>query len=90
MTSQRVSATNVGTNMSGGLGTDDGACGWQAKKAATTMKKTKSSEARGQDSSSQLIEGRIKELSDWRGETLARARAHIESGRGRTDCLLSR
>jgi hypothetical protein len=30
------------------------------------------------DSPSQLIDARIKELSDWRGETLARARAVIK------------
>jgi hypothetical protein len=30
------------------------------------------------DSPSQLIDGRIEELSDWRGETLARVRALIK------------
>jgi hypothetical protein len=46
------------------------------KKATTTMKKSKSSgkEGNGEDSPSQRIEARIKELSDWRGETLARVR----------------
>jgi hypothetical protein len=50
------------------------------KKATTTMKKTKSSseEGRGGDSPSQLIDARIKELSDWRGETLARVRILIK------------
>ena len=32
----------------------------------------------GKDSPSQLIDARIKELGDWRGETLARARAIIK------------
>jgi len=34
--------------------------------------------ARGGDSPSQLIDARIKELSDWRGETLARVRILIK------------
>ena len=40
------------------------------------MKKTKgaSKEGKGGDSPSRLIDARIKELSDWRGETLARIR----------------
>ena len=50
------------------------------KKATTTMKKRKSGskEAKGGDSPSQLVDGRIKELSDWRGETLARVRILIK------------
>jgi hypothetical protein len=50
------------------------------KKAATTMKKSGSGskEAKGGDSPSQLIDARIKELGDWRGETLARVRALIK------------
>jgi hypothetical protein len=42
----------------------------------TTMKKTKSGskEGKGGDSPSQLIDARIEELGDWRGETLARVR----------------
>src|SRR4051812_17694701 len=50
------------------------------KKATTTMKKRKSgsTEAKGGDSPSQLIDARIKELSDWRGETLARIRKLIK------------
>src|SRR3984893_6298208 len=50
------------------------------KKATTTMKKTKSgpTEAKAGDSPSRLIDARIKELSDWRGETLARGRALIK------------
>ena len=43
------------------------------------MKKTSGSkEEDGRDSSSQLIDGRIKELGDWRGETLARVRRLIK------------
>ncbi len=50
------------------------------KKVTTTMKKRKSGskEGKGEDSPSQLIDGRIKELSDWRGETLARVRILIK------------
>jgi hypothetical protein len=47
------------------------------KKARTTMKKSDSKEGKGGDSPSQLIDERIKELSDWRGETLARIRTLI-------------
>ena len=49
-------------------------------KKATPMKKTKSGtkERKGGDSPSQLIDARIKELSDWRGETLARVRTLIK------------
>ena len=44
------------------------------------MKKKKSSseEGTGGDSPSQIIDARIKELSDWRGETLARLRTLIQ------------
>jgi hypothetical protein len=50
------------------------------KKATTTMKKRTggSTEGQGGDSPSQLIDARIKELSDWRGETLARVRLLIK------------
>jgi hypothetical protein len=50
------------------------------KKATTGMKKTKSGskEAKAEDSPSQLIDARIKELSDWRGEMLARVRILIK------------
>src|SRR5205807_7847549 len=46
----------------------------------TTMKKTKSGveEGKGGDSPSQRIDARSKELSDWRGETLARIRMLIK------------
>ena len=52
------------------------------KKATTTMKKRKSGskEGEGGDSPSQLIDARIKELGDWRGETLARVRILIKQG----------
>jgi hypothetical protein len=44
------------------------------------MKKPKNvvEEGKGGDSSSQLIDARIKELNDWRGETLARIRMLIK------------
>ena len=50
------------------------------KKATTTMKtrKSGSKEGKGGGSPSQRIEARIKELRDWRGETLARIRALIK------------
>jgi hypothetical protein len=50
------------------------------EKATTTMKKTKSASKKeaGGDSPSHLIDARIKELGDWRGETLARVRAIIK------------
>jgi hypothetical protein len=43
------------------------------------MKKTEGGSMKGQAEAppSQLIDARIKELSDWRGETLARVRALI-------------
>ena len=44
----------------------------------TTMKKSKSATSARKDASpSALIDGRIAELGDWRGETLARIRALI-------------
>src|SRR5918992_4418400 len=50
------------------------------KKATTTMTeaKTASTEGKGGASPSQLIDARIEELSDWRGETLARVRSLIK------------
>src|SRR6202171_3789582 len=48
-------------------------------KATTTMKrKSGSKKEKAGDSPSQLIDARIKELSDWRGETLARVRILIK------------
>jgi hypothetical protein len=43
------------------------------KKPTTTLK-----EGKGGDSPSQLIDARIAELGDWRGETLARVRTLIK------------
>jgi two-component system, NtrC family, sensor kinase len=46
------------------------------RKMTATMKKRKngSKAGKGGDSASRLIDARIRELSDWRGETLARVR----------------
>ena len=62
------------TNVSGGQATTT------MKKATTTMEKRKSGakEEKGGDSPSRLIDARIEELSDWRGETLARVRILIK------------
>jgi hypothetical protein len=45
----------------------------------TTMKKSKTGakEGTGEDSPPRLIDGRIEELGDWRGEMLARVRSLI-------------
>ena len=50
------------------------------KKATTAMKKSKSAGTKAKEnaSPSALIDVRIKELSDWRGETLARLRSLIK------------
>ena len=50
------------------------------KKATPAMKnsKTGSKDIKGGDSPSRLIDARIKELGDWRGETLTRVRALIK------------
>ena len=50
------------------------------KKAVATMKKraSGSKEEKGRDSPSRLIDAKIKELSDWRGETLAQVRSLIK------------
>jgi hypothetical protein len=45
--------------------------------AAMRMGTNGSEEASGGDSPSRLIDARIRELGDWRGETLARVRALI-------------
>ena len=47
------------------------------KKSTTTVKTSGSSKGQGADSPSQLIDARINELNDWRGETLARIRSLI-------------
>jgi hypothetical protein len=49
------------------------------KKAQSPVKMTTSSSKEGTEGSpSQLIDGRIKEVNDWRGETLARVRSLIK------------
>jgi hypothetical protein len=48
------------------------------KKATTSVKKSISAEAKAGASASQHIDARIKELGDWRGETLARVRSIIK------------
>jgi hypothetical protein len=50
------------------------------KKATTTMNKRNSGskQAKAGPPPSQLIDARIKELGDWRGETLARVRSLIK------------
>jgi hypothetical protein len=48
------------------------------KKVTTTMTKSGAKEGSEGGSPSQLIDARIKELSDWRGETLARIRTLIK------------
>ena len=48
------------------------------KKGTPMKKKSGPKQANGGSSASQLIDARIKELSDWRGETLARIRALIK------------
>src|SRR5215469_6056334 len=48
------------------------------KKVTTTMRKGKGGSKERRDSPSELIDGKIKELSDWRGETLARLRILIK------------
>jgi hypothetical protein len=50
------------------------------KKATATMNKPKSGsqDGNGAGAASLLIDGKIRELGDWRGETLARIRALIK------------
>ncbi len=47
-------------------------------KKATKPAKARSGASEGSDSPSRLIDGRIKELGDWRGAMLARVRAIIK------------
>lgn len=47
------------------------------QKAMATMETTKSGPTENETSPSRLIDGRIKELGDWRGEMLARVRTLI-------------
>jgi len=58
----------------------DGRATTTMQKATRTMKKRKSgsTEGKGEESPSQLMDARIKELSDWRGETLSRVRSLIK------------
>jgi len=48
------------------------------KPAIMKKQKSGSKEANGGDTPSRLIDARIKQLSDWRGETLAQVRALIK------------
>jgi hypothetical protein len=48
------------------------------KKATIEKSKSAATKAKESTSPSKLIDARIKELGDWRGETLARARALIK------------
>jgi hypothetical protein len=48
------------------------------KKATTTAEKRKSGSKEAEASPSQLIDAKIEELNDWRGETLARIRILIK------------
>jgi hypothetical protein len=52
--------------------------GTTIKEATTTMNKTASTEGKGAASPSRLIDAKIKNLGDWRGETLARIRSLIK------------
>ncbi|PDT08995.1 DUF1801 domain-containing protein [Rhizobium sp. M1] len=47
------------------------------KKATASMKKSGSGQGAEETSPSQMIDARIEELKDWRGETLARVRALV-------------
>jgi len=49
-----------------------------AKRTSKTAAKSGSKEGKGGDAPSRLIDARIKELGDWRGETLARVRMLIK------------
>jgi hypothetical protein len=55
--------------------------GMTMKKSGDTMKKGKRASAKGNagESSSRMIDAKIKKLGDWRGETLARVRAVIRA-----------
>jgi hypothetical protein len=48
-------------------------------KKTTTKKKSGSTTGKGEGSPSRLIDARIQELGDWRGETLARVRALVRA-----------
>ena len=80
MRRQSVAAAFVGLRADHERYSSDRRATTTMKKATTTMKtrKSGSKEGKGEDSPSQLIDARIKELSDWRGETLARVRILIK------------
>jgi hypothetical protein len=48
------------------------------KRSSKNSAKSGSTEGKGGASAAQMIDARIKELSDWRGETLARVRSLIK------------
>ena len=48
------------------------------KRKTTAVKKSGSKEGKAEHSPSRLIDARIKELGDWRGETLGRVRTLIK------------
>ena len=58
---------------------DDGRRTGTTKKATTLPKKSGAKESKASVLPSRLIDGRIKELGDWRGEALARVRAVIKA-----------
>jgi hypothetical protein len=49
------------------------------KKTATAKAKRAASESKAAENPSKLIDARIKNMGDWRGETLARVRALIKA-----------
>ncbi|MBR1121983.1 DUF1801 domain-containing protein [Bradyrhizobium lablabi] len=49
------------------------------KQATTARPKSGASEGKAAENPSKLIDARIKKMSDWRGETLARVRALIKA-----------
>jgi hypothetical protein len=61
------------TNVSGARATTT-----MKKAIAMEKRKTGAQEGKGGDTPSRLIDARIKELNDWRGETLARVRILIK------------
>ena len=75
-----LTAPARGLRYSSDMGAGEPPSTTKMKKATTTTKKRKSGveEGKGGDSPSHLIDARIKELSDWRGETLARVRILIK------------
>ena len=70
----------IGGNSTSARRSEAGRATTTIRKATTTMKKTKSGVGEGKegDSFSHEFDARIKELSDWRSETLARIRMLIQ------------